>query len=78
MEALLRSALSQALTEHQKTTNITNLLTNLCPRGVLANRGTRPKPRWELTFANDEGAQFGPTCTKGDDISGTARKPGLA
>lgn len=56
MEALLRPA----LTEQQKTTNITNLLTNLRRRGGVVNRGTRPTPRGELIFAGDGGAQFEP------------------
>ncbi|MCI1746864.1 MAG: hypothetical protein LKI24_01395 [Acidipropionibacterium sp.] len=56
IEALLRPALSEALTEQQKTTKITNLLTKLRRSGVIANRGTRMRPRWELSYAGDEDA----------------------
>ena len=78
VDALLRPALSEALTEQQKATKITNLLTNLRRHGVIINRGTRTKPRWELTFAGDEGAQFEPSRKKDDDTGGTARGPGSA
>lgn len=78
VEALLRPALSEALTEQQKATKITNLLTNLRRHGVIINRGTRTKPRWELTFAGDEGAQSEPSRKKDDDAGGTARGPGSA
>lgn len=56
VEALLRPALSEALTEEQKANKITNLLTKLRRRGVIVNSGTRTKPRWELSFPSDEGA----------------------
>ena len=78
VETLLRPALSEALTEQQKATKITNLLTKLRRRGVIVNRGTRTKPRWELSYAGDEGAQSEPPRKKDDDASGTARGPGSA
>ncbi len=49
VEALLRPALSDALTEQQKAAKITNLLTKLRQNGLIVNRGTRTKPRWELS-----------------------------
>ena len=76
VEALLRPALSEALTEQQKATKITNLLTKLRRHGVIVNRGTRTKPRWELSYAGDEGVQSEPPRKKDDDASGTARGPG--
>ena len=78
VEALLRPALSEALTEQQKATKITNLLTKLRRHGVIVNRGTRTKPRWELSYAGDEGAQSEPSRKKDDDVGGTARGPGSA
>ena len=78
METLLRPALSEALTEQQKATKITNLLTKLRRHGVIVNRGTRTKPRWELSYAGDEGSQFEPSRKKDDDAGGTARGPGSA
>jgi putative ATP-dependent DNA helicase len=75
VETLLRPALSEALTEQQKATKITNLLTKLRRRGVIVNRGTRTKPRWELSYAGDESAQSEPPRKKDDDASGTARGP---
>ena len=78
VEALLRPALSEALTEQQKATKITNLLTKLRRHGVIVNRGTRTKPRWELSYAGDEGAQSEPSRKKDDGDSGTARGPGSA
>jgi putative transcriptional regulator len=78
VEALLRPALSEALTEQQKATKITNLLTKLRRRGVIVNRGTRTKPRWELSYAGDESVQSEPPRKKDDDASGTARGSGSA
>lgn len=49
VEAVLRPALSDALNEEQKTSKITNLLTKMRKRGVIANQGSRTKPRWELS-----------------------------
>ncbi len=74
VEALLRPA----LTEQQKATKITNLLTKLRRHGVIVNRGTRRKPRWELSYAGDEGSQSAPPRKKDDDASSTARGPGSA
>lgn len=54
VDALLRPVLSDTLTEAQKTSKITNLLTKLRTRGVIVNRGSRTKPRWELFYAGDE------------------------
>ena len=72
VEALLRPALSEALTEQQKATKITNLLTKLRRHGLIVNRGTRTKPRWELSYAGDEDARVEPVRKKeADDEAGT-------
>ena len=62
----------------RKATKITNLLTKLRRHGVIVNRGTRTKPRWELSYAGDESVQSEPPRKKDDDASGTARGPGSA
>lgn len=59
-------------------TKVTNLLTKLRRRGIIVNRGTRTKPRWELSYVGDESAQPGPLRKKDDDASGTARGSGSA
>lgn len=60
VDALLGPVLSETLTTEQKATKITNLLTKLRRRGVIVNRGTRTKPRWELSYAGDEEARVEP------------------
>ena len=54
IESLLKPTLSEALTDQQKVTKITNLLTKLRRRGMIVNRGSRSKSRWELLFEGDE------------------------
>ena len=72
MDALLGPVLSEALSAEQKATKITNLLTKLRRRGVIVNRGTRTKPRWELSYAGDEDARVEPVRKKeADDEAGT-------
>lgn len=78
VEVLLRPALSEALTEQQKTTKITNLLTKLRRRGVIINRGTRTKPRWEPSSVGDGSGRSKPPCKKDDNSSDTAGGPGPA
>lgn len=76
VEVLLRPTLSETLTEQQKATKITNLLTKLRRHGVIINRGTRTKPRWELSYGGDGGAQFEPGSKKDDDDRDDVGKPG--
>ena len=68
----------EALTEQQKATKITNLLTKLRRHGVIVNRGTRTKPRWELSYAGDGSAPSEPAGKKDDGGSDDARGPGSA
>ena len=66
------------ITEQQKATKITNLLTKLRRRGVIVNRGTRTKPRWELSYAGDEDARVEPVRKKEADGESGTRGPGPA
>lgn len=65
VEALLRPTLSEALTEQQKATKITNLLMKLRHHSVIVNRGTRTKPRWELSYAGGGSTPSQPVGKKG-------------
>ena len=66
VDVLLRPVLSEDLTDEQKATKITNLLAKLRRRGVILNRGTRAKPRWELSFADDGNASLKDALQKGE------------
>ena len=78
MDALLGPVLSEALSAEQKATKITNLLTKLRRRGVIVNRGTRTKPRWELSYAGDEDARVEPVRKKETDDEAGTRGSGSA
>lgn len=58
IDALLRPLLSDALTEQQNVTKVSNLLTRLRKNGVIVNSGTRAKSRWVLSFRGDEKSEL--------------------
>lgn len=66
VDVLLRPILSEALIDEQKATKITDLLAKLRRRGVIVNRGTRAKPQWELSFADDGNASLKDALQKGE------------
>ncbi len=72
IDLLLRPVLSETLTEQQKATKITNLLTRLRRQGVIANRGSRTRPQWELLSPSDEDAPSGLLRKKNDGSEGGA------
>ncbi|WP_282856726.1 RNA-binding domain-containing protein [Pseudoclavibacter helvolus] len=67
IETLLKPTLSDALTDQQKVTKITNLLTKMRRQGIIVNKGSRTKSRWELLSEGDEDSrQEGPMQISGD------------
>lgn len=70
IEALLLPALSDALTEQQKANKITNLLTKLRRAGQIVNRGSRARPRWELSYGGDGGGHLSQSHVKKSGDSG--------
>lgn len=49
IDSLLRPALSEALSEEQKTNKVNNLLTKFRKQGLIVNKGSRSGSRWELS-----------------------------